>query len=151
MTFTPWNTAHGEAAPAYLPCDSTVALGPADDSVDTNTVIIEGAGRISSFGDCPNVVLKRVKFIPLVLVTQAPGGGPSITLVNSPSLNLLGKKDRSISDTSYGMYMCDGANHWSEVYFVQQGSALVSELELRIAELEQRLRALEDRADAAQP
>jgi len=139
MVFTPWNTAHGEAAPSFLTVADTVPLSPADNTVDTNDVIIEGAGTITSFGDSPHKVIKRVKFVPLVL--RAPGGGgASITLINSGILNLLGKKNRTISDVSYGMYLCDGSDHWSEVYFAQQGSALVSELEDRLAALEAKLK-----------
>ena len=139
MVFTPWHTAHGEAAPSFLTVADIVPLSPADNSVDTNDVIIEGAGTITSFGDSPHKVIKRVKFVPLVL--RAPGGsGASITLINSVILNLLGRKDRTISDVSYGMYLCDGSDHWSEVYFAQQGSALVSELEDRLAALEAKLK-----------
>ena len=136
MAFAAWECAHGEAEPAFLQCASTVALSPADDSVDTNSVIIEGAGTIKLFGESPHIIIKRVRFVPLVLVTQAAPPSASITLVNSPSLNLLGKKDRSISDISYGMYQCDGDNNWYEIYFVQQGTALLNELEQRVAALE---------------
>jgi hypothetical protein len=137
MTFTPWETAHGEAAPAFLQCADTVALSPADDSVDTNSVIIEGVGTITSFGDSPHKVIKRVKFVPLVMADRAPGGGGAmIVLVNSTYLNLLGKKNRSFGDTSYGIYFCDGANRWNEIYFTTQGSSLVSELEERLLMLE---------------
>jgi hypothetical protein len=138
MTFTPWNTAHGEAAPVWLQVASMVPLAPMDDSVDTNTVVIEGAGTITSFGDCQNVVLKRVKFVPLVMAGMADDRAPSATilLVNSPQLNLLSGQQRSISKVSYGMYQCDGDDNWNEVYFVQQGAALVTELEERLAALE---------------
>jgi hypothetical protein len=139
MTFTAWETAHGDAAPAFLQCSDTVALSPADDSVDTNDIIIEGAGTISSFGESPHRVLKRVKFVPLVMAEHAAPGSPAITLINSNALNLLGKKNRAISGVSYGMYLSDGQNSWSEVYFVQQGSALINELEERIAALEKKL------------
>jgi len=140
MVFTPWHTAHGEAAPSFLTVADIVPLSPADNSVDTNDVIIEGAGTITSFGDSPHNVIKRVKFVPLVVLRKSGGGGSSIILINSVILNLLGKKDRTISDVSYGMYLCDGSDHWSEVYFAQQGSALVSELEERVAVLEAKLK-----------
>jgi len=105
MAFTPWNTAHGEAAPAYLQCAAEVPLSPADDSVDTNTIVIEGAGVILSFGDCPYIVLKRVKFVPLVMADRAPGGGgATIVLENSIRLNLLSGQRRSINGEAYGMY-----------------------------------------------
>jgi hypothetical protein len=133
--FTPWETAHGDAEPAFLPCADTVALSPGDDSVDTNDIIIEGAGTITSFGDSPHRVIKRVKFVPLVV----RGQGAAITLVNSTHLNLLGKKNRSIGDVSYGMYLSDGNNHWFEVYFTAQGQALVSELEQRLIALEDKV------------
>jgi len=106
MVFTPWQTAHGDAEP---------------------------------FGDSPHHVIKRIKFVPLVLRTEDDKAKPpsaSIKLINSTHLNLLGKKDRSIGDVSYGMYLCDGNNRWDEVYFVAQGSALVSELEERVRALE---------------
>jgi len=144
MSFTPWSTAHGEAAPAFLQCATVVPLAPMDDSVDTNTVVIEGAGTIISFGDCQNVVMKRVKFVPLVMAAAGEDrASATILLVNSAFLNLLSGQQRSISRVSYGIYQCDGDNHWNEVYFVQQGAALVSELE-------QRVRALEDRLFGAQ-
>jgi hypothetical protein len=152
MTFTPWNTAHGEAAPAWLQVSSTVALSPADDSVDTNTVVIQGAGTILSFGDCSYIVLKRVKFAPLVMAGHIPpggggggGGGAVIELVNSPQLNLLSGQRRSINDEAYGMYFCPGDNHWNEVYFVQKGTASAFELEGRIADFESRLSVLESK------
>lgn len=132
MAFTPWQTAHGDAEPAYLQCADTVALSPADDSVDTNDIIIEGAGTITSFGESSHRVIKRVQFVPLVKAASA-----SITLVNSSHLNLLGKKNRSIGGVSYGMYLCNGADHWNEVYFVEQGQALISELEDRLKALEE--------------
>jgi hypothetical protein len=143
MVFSPWETAHGEAAPAYLRVDTTVALSPDDDSVDTNSIIIEGVGTINSFGASSHTVIKRVKFVPLAL--QAERATPTILLVNSPNLNLLSGQQRSIGKTSYGMYVCDGADNWSEVYFVQQGSALVNELEQRLADLEKRLADLESK------
>jgi hypothetical protein len=136
--FTPWETAHGEAEPAWLSVGQggVVALSPSDDSVDTNDVIIEGAGTINSFGESPHKVIKRVKFVPLVLKEADERAIPTIILNNSPSLNLLSGQQRSISKVSYGMYHCDGQDHWVEVYFVQQGSALVTELEERLAKLE---------------
>lgn len=140
MVFTPWFTAHGEAAPAWLACDTTVALAPDDDSVDTNSIVIEGTGIINSFGTCSKYVLKRVKFVPLVLRDADERAVPTITLVNSTNLNLLSGQQRSIKGPSFGMYLCDGSDSWSEVYFVQQGSALINELEERVAALEARLK-----------
>jgi hypothetical protein len=134
MVFTNWYTAHGEAAPAFLQCADIVPLSPADDSVDTNSVIIEGAGTITSFGESPHKVIKHVQFTPLVL--RAQPGSPSITLVNSPHLNLLGKKNRAINDISFGNYFCNGDDVWTEIYFTQRGSATLTELEERIAALE---------------
>lgn len=150
MAYTSWNTAHGEAAPAYLQCAAEVPLSPADDSVDTNTVVIEGAGTILSFGDCSYIILKRVKFNPLVLRAPGGGGGASITLENSARLNLLSGQRRSINAEAYGMYFCNGDNNWNEVYFVQKGTApataaSVSVVEDRIANLESRLNVLEDK------
>jgi hypothetical protein len=139
MSFVPWNCAHGEAMAMFLPVADVVALSPADDSVDTNSVVVEGAGIISSFGDCPHVVMKRVRFIPLVL--RAAPGSPAITLVNSTKLNLLQKSDRTINDISYGMYQCDGRDHWDEIYFVQRGDPTIVELAERLAKLEARINA----------
>ena len=102
----------GEAAPITLPCADVVALAPMDDSVDSNAVIIEGAGEITSFGDSQRYVLKRVKFVPL---------GGTIKLFNGPQLNLLSGQQRSIKNISFGMYVCNGANSWDEVYFVERG------------------------------
>jgi hypothetical protein len=145
MAYTPWLTAHGEAAPMILRVATIVPLSPADDSVDTNTVVLEGAGTIMSFGPSPHIVLKRVKFIPLVLregSERAPGA--AITLVNSASLNLLSGQQRSINGVSYGMYVCDGMNRWDEIYFVQQGAySDASVLNDQLAELERRLALVE--------
>jgi hypothetical protein len=151
MGYTSWNCARGEAAPVILRCQPTTALAPMDDSVDTNTVVIEGAGTILSFGDCQHYVMKWVKFVPLVLAGMAPGGGgggASIQLINSPQLNLLSGQQRSINQVSYGQYQCDGSNRWNEVYFVQMGTATalaadVEVMENRLVELERRLRQLE--------
>lgn len=148
MVFTPWETAHGEAAPAWLSVNSTVAIAPDDDSVDTNSVVIEGAGTINSFGACSTHVLKRVKFVPLVLREEegaADRALPTILLVNSSTLNLLSGQQRSISKVSYGMYQCDADDAWSEIYFVQEGAAMVNELDERLKDLEQRVSALESR------
>jgi hypothetical protein len=139
MPFAPWKCAHGEAEAALLRVDSTVALAPDDDSVDTNTVVIEGAGTINSFGPSTQVVMKRVKFSPLVLRGADERATPTIELVNSTSLNLLSGQQRSINKPAYGLYFCEGNDTWDEIYFVQQGSALVSELEERLAALEERL------------
>jgi hypothetical protein len=136
MSFIPWDCAMGEAAPVFMPVADEVALSPADDSVDSNSIIIEGAGTISSFGASPHKVMKRIMFIPLVL--RAAPGSPAITLVNSAHLNLLGKADRSLSDTSYGFYKCNGADHWDEIYFVQRGDPTIRELEARIKILEEK-------------
>lgn len=143
MVFTPWLTAHGEAEPALLRCADTVTISPADDSVDTNSVIIEGAGIINSFGDSPHNVIKRVKFVPLVLRGADERAKPTILLVNSTNLNLLSGTQRSISNVAYGIYHCGGDNKWNEVYFVQQGTALINELEARLNDLEERVAALE--------
>jgi hypothetical protein len=141
MPYVAWNCALGEASPAYLICMPTVPLAPMDDSVDTNSIVIEGAGTIVSFGDCQRIVMKRVKFVPLTTAERA--GGAVIVLRNSPQLNLLSGQQRSINDISYGFYQCDGANRWNEVYFVQRGTALVSTLEERINALERRVEELE--------
>jgi hypothetical protein len=149
MVFTPWNTAHGDASPELLRVEDTVVLDPLDDSVDTNTVVLEGAGTITSFGPSSRVVMKRVKFVPLVLIREGeepdPQAVPSIQLVNSPMLNLLSGQQRSISKEAFGMYMSDGTDHWSEVYFVQKGTALAGDLEDRTNDLEARLAALESK------
>jgi hypothetical protein len=147
MVFTPWNTAHGDASPELLRVEDTVVLDPLDDSVDTNTVILEGAGTITSFGPSSRVVMKRVKFVPLVLIREGEDPGPqalpTIILVNSPMLNLLSGQQRSMSKVSYGMYLSNGSDHWDEVYFVQKGTALANDLEDRMNDLEARLSALE--------
>jgi hypothetical protein len=147
MPFAAWNCAHGEAAPVWLPVAEVVPLAPMDDSVDTNMVVIEGAGSILSFGDCQRHIMVRVMFTPLVMAGYVPPGGgggqATIRLVNSLQLNLLSGQQRSISNVSYGMYLCDGDNKWNEVYFVQQGAAMVTQLEDRLAALETRLATLE--------
>lgn len=149
MSFAPWNCARGEAAPAWLQAASVVPISPMDNSVDTNTVVIEGAGTILSFGDCTNYVMKWVKFVPLTTRAPGGGGGASIQLVNSQQLNLLSGQQRSINAVSYGQYQCDGNNNWNEVYFVQMGTAPavlasdVASLESRLVDLERRMRQLE--------
>jgi hypothetical protein len=141
MIFTPWQTAHGEAQPAWLSVADTVAIAPMDDSVDTNTVVIEGAGTITSFGDCQNVVRKHVKFVPLVM-RDGERAAATILLVNSPHLNLLSGQQRSISKEAFGDYQCDGDNNWTEVSFSQKGTALAGELEERIVALEEKMKDL---------
>ena len=64
MVFTPWETAHGDADRVFLTVADVVAISPADDSVDTNTVVLTGIGTISSFGECPYIVTKLVHFVP---------------------------------------------------------------------------------------
>jgi hypothetical protein len=96
----------------------------------------------SGYGNCCYVVMKRVRFVPLVTADRAAPGA-AITLVNSTALNLLGKKNRAIGGVAFGMYQCDGRDTWTEIYFATQGAALVNELEDRIADLESKLAAME--------
>jgi hypothetical protein len=112
MPLTTWNCARSEAAPVTLQCADVVAISPADDSVDSNIIIITGSGTITSFGDCSYYIEKRISFKP----------SGNITLVNSASLNLLGRKNRTFNDWSYGTYQCDSQNNWHEIYFTPVGT-----------------------------
>lgn len=148
MPILPWACAHGEPPAVTLDVASTVAISPPDDSVDTNSVVIVGEGTINSFGVCDCPITKRVAFLPVGVAGAATQAGPpSIVLVNSVALNLLGKNDRTITVQSYGEYSCDGNDVWTETAFTATGVALtevrVNELEQRVTDLEARLTEVE--------
>jgi hypothetical protein len=113
MPIVPWECAHGDAPTVTLPCASTVAISPLDDSVDTNKVVITGTGSIYSFGPGP-LVTKQVTFEPI---------GGSIVLENSSSLVLLGFQNRTINNPGIGTYCCDGAGNWTEESFTDTSVA----------------------------
>ena len=136
MAIIPWQCAHGDAPPITLAAAATVAIAPADDSVDTNAVVIVGAGDIHSFGEGPGgYIVKRVVF--------RPGDRETITLHDGPSLVLVTRGDRTIRDEAFGSYVCDDEHRWVELYFTATGTAsierVLAALERRIAELEKRL------------
>jgi hypothetical protein len=106
MPIIPWECAQGDAPPVTLPVAATVEIAPPDDSVDTNKVIIQGAGTISSFGSDAPLVTKDVKFVPT---------GGSITLVNSASFTLIGNVTRTVIGNSYSRFASDGAGNWLEI------------------------------------
>lgn len=124
MGITPWQCAVGDAPSKTLNVASTVALAPPDDSVDTNKVVIQGTGTISSFGPPPGPQLIDPSTDPPEIVaigvtkqvTFVPTGG-SITLTNSANLTLLGGVSRTIANKSYGNYSCDPTGHWVEMSF----------------------------------
>jgi hypothetical protein len=142
MSTVPWSCATGDAPPVTLPCAATVAIAPADDSVDTNKVIITGTGTINSLGPSPlgttdfqidadgNPVLDiNGDPIPVQVpigctkqITFTPSGG-SIILTNSATLALLGNVSRTVTNKSIGIYACDASNNWSEQSFTDTTSA----------------------------
>jgi len=117
-----------------------VTLCPADLSVPTNHVIITGNGTINSFGpsqawtdsiqdpneeDPDNPVLPNVP-VPAVTgitktITFQPDSGQTITVKHtSPTLVLLGNRDRVISKQAIGTYSVDRNNNWTEQYYAEQ-------------------------------
>jgi len=129
MTVVPWNCALGDSEPAPFAVAATVDLS----TVDTNNIVITGVGSISSFGDVTQLITKRIKFVP------PSGGSTTITLVNSSVLNLLGKHDRTIAETGWGLYICDGTR-WIEFYFTLEGTTAFADLEQRVRALEEKLK-----------
>jgi hypothetical protein len=131
MTHTPWNCARGDASTAEISVADTVNIAPDDDSVDTNSITLVGLGNIRSFGLCSNRITKTIRFLPQ---------GGNIKLINSLALNILGKKDRTISHEGYGTYICHGDSNWIEFYFTDAGTYITAEeyndLEARVSALE---------------
>jgi hypothetical protein len=129
----PFVIAFGDAPSKTLPAAATVAIAPADDSVDTNRIIITGSGTINSFGiayggqtraqylndpddvaatDDVITVTKRVEF--------RPDAGQVITLHHDPlNVSLLGGADRVIKTKSFGEYQSDTTGYWCEISFAQ--------------------------------
>jgi hypothetical protein len=132
MPILEWRCAHGEAPAVTLACARTIELAPRDDSVDSNVVLIEGAGTIEWFGDGPPVI-KRVLFPPGITLRHNP-----------PQLQLLTCLDRRINTPAVGLYASDGEGHWSEVHFTATGAA---ELSRRLDRIEQRLDDIERRLE----
>ena len=117
MPLSPWNCANGEPAPATLACSATVDIAPADDSVDTNAIVITGSGTIASFGDGPGSPIRK-------RVTFKPANATTIVLKNTPpALVTLTGADRQINQQSLGEYLCDADGHWTETSFAGTGSA----------------------------
>lgn len=128
MPILQWRCAHGEAPAVAVACARTVELAPIDDSVDSNVVLIEGAGTIEWFGDGPPI-LKRVLF------------PAEITLLhNPPRLQLLTCQDRKITTPAIGLYASDGNGRWNEVHFTATGA---EEITRRLQRIEQRLADIE--------
>ena len=119
MPFGPWNCALGDAPPKTLPLASTVAISPADDSVDTNTVIVQGTGNVYALGPAPVSVDGVTPWQVTKQVTWQPAGGPITLVHNPPWLNLLGVTNRTINDASIGKYQCDASGRWTELSFSQ--------------------------------
>ena len=156
MPIVPWACAHGEAPPVTLRCSSTVDIAPADDSVDTNLVIIEGRGEIDSFGSGPGgFIRKQIVFRPSAPTLPgdlpAPGGGgpkPTITIRHNPPWLLTAtQRDRVITSETYAEFVCNDVGNWFELFFTATGAAayenLIEALDVRVNDLEQRLAKLE--------
>ena len=119
MPIAQWECAHGDAPPVTLRAAATVALQPADDSVDTNSVIVSGAGQITWFGQGP-LVTKKVTFLPT-------GTAQPITLIHQPPrMILLGGQSKTITHKSFGSYSCDGAGNWTEISYVDSTATATS-------------------------
>ena len=124
MSIMPWQCAQGDAPSMILPCASTVALAPPDDSIDTNKIIITGNGTISSFGPPPGPQLIDPSVDPPEIVsvgvtkqvTFQPSGG-NIILQNGAALTLLGNATRTVANKSIGVYACDTLGNWTEQSF----------------------------------
>jgi collagen triple helix repeat protein len=128
MSTVPWQCAQGDAPTKALPCAATVAIAPADDSVDTNRVTITGTGTIYSFGPAAQTIIdseadENGDPVPIYSswgvtkkVVFQPSGG-SITLAHSASLYLIGQASRSISTVCIGTYRCDANGIWVEESF----------------------------------
>jgi hypothetical protein len=145
MPLVPWSCARADATPISLTVANTVILHPADDSVDSNSIVLVGTGTINSFGPAPAPITKNIHFLPQ---------GGSIVLTNSQALNLLGKKNRSISNEAFGTYITDGGGYWTEFYYADVGTYFSTadigniithneEYDSRIYELEERLLRVE--------
>jgi hypothetical protein len=127
-----------------------VDIAPPDDSVDSNGIIIEGEGDITSLGTGPGgFINKRIVFRPAGNAhgKEPPGEGgpkPEITLHhNPPELVLITGQDRIITEECYGAYVCNDQGHWFELYFTPTGAAAtenrLAAMETRLLEMEQRL------------
>lgn len=141
----PWDCARGDAQIVEVVVGTTTPIAPGDGSIDTNSVYVVGTGSIQSFGICPNNITMTIHFLPQ---------GGNIKLVNSLALNILGKKDRTISNEAYGTYICHGDSNWFEFYYADAGTYLsaqdyndlvsrlndsisrLNELEMRVAMIE---------------
>jgi hypothetical protein len=129
MPIIQWRCAHGEAPAITLDADGPVVpLAPADDSVDSNLVRIQGSGTIEWLG-AGFWITKRVIFVPGITLHHNP-----------PHLDLLTDADRHITSLSIGTYSCDGEGNWLEVHFTSTGAEEVSR---RLDAIEQRLEDIE--------
>ena len=126
MAFAPWQCAHGDAQPVTLPVATTVALAPPDDSVDTNNVVIQGHGTVSSFGPAPLAevlddngdVVGLEPWQVTKQVTWEPVGGQIVVAHNPPGLSLLGGVTRTITNNSISSFACDANGYWVEQSFI---------------------------------
>lgn len=129
MPVVPWTSAVGDTPPVTLtfstnPTYATlIDLCPSDNSVDSNTVIIQGPGTISSFGNGPGVnILMKVYFQPYTDLVSNPSitlqNVPPGTLGTPPTISLLGGANRTITHNSMGVYSCDELGNWTELYFI---------------------------------
>jgi hypothetical protein len=120
--FAPFDVAFGHASVMTLPVAATVAIAPPDDTVDTNKIIVTGTGTVSSLGPGPLPtygqpdeevptpwgVNKQVTWIP-------QDATHPIILINSPTLNLLGSVNRTITVKTICDYSWDPiAQGWTE-------------------------------------
>src|SRR5262245_61922410 len=115
MAIVPWECALGDAPPETLAAAATVTISPADDSIDTNNIIISGSATIYSLGAGPTGlgVTKRVHFVPTNSTTL------TITLAHTPpGLKLLGGVSHLIQNECVGIYAWDGVGSWVEQSFI---------------------------------
>ena len=153
MPILPWACAHGDTPPVTLECASTVDISPADDSVDTNSIIITGRGEIDTFGFGPGgFIRKRIVFRPTAPETPfdpdplKPKPPPPVITVrhNPPWLITTTSKNRVIEQEAYAEYVCNDSGNWFELYHTATGAMAfenrINALEQRLAEVEAMLR-----------
>jgi hypothetical protein len=111
-------------------------LAPRDGGIDTNNVILHGAGLVESFGP------GREGLELTVNVAFSPDG-MILLRHNAPDLVLMTGQDRVIDTLSFGRYRCIGG-YWHEISFDETGA---NNLERRVTAQRDRIEELERRIE----